>query len=153
MTEGLLLPMAAHVDVVEPVGKFSDALRGMPGVRTVFPVGLEDWRPPPGVAYDLVWAQWCLGYLDDAALVRFLAACATALTPGAGLVVVKENVTGGDADVFDATDSSVTRRDASLRAIFARAGLGVVRSELQRGYPETAAVKLFPVHMYALKPR
>lgn len=43
------------------------------------------------------------------------------------------------------------REDKSFRSIFQRAGLQVVRTELQKGLPE-APIKLFPIRMYALKP-
>lgn len=58
--------------------------------------------------YDLIWNQWCLGHLTDAQLVKFLKKCCSALKPG-GWIVVKENLSTSDEDVFDETDSSVTR--------------------------------------------
>lgn len=109
VTEGLLLRVSEHVDVVEPIAKFTAALQGKPGVRAISNVGLEEWQPPAGQEYDLVWAQWCLGHLTDEQLVRFLALCKTVLTPATGLIVVKENLSTSATDVFDSTDSSVTR--------------------------------------------
>ncbi|KAF3918309.1 hypothetical protein ABW21_db0205086 [Orbilia brochopaga] len=53
-------------------------------------------------------------------------------------------------DIFDPEDCSVTRTDGKFRRIFARAGLLVVKSELQRGFPERLG--LYPVRMYALRP-
>ncbi|KAM4066365.1 adoMet dependent proline di-methyltransferase [Hirsutella rhossiliensis] len=152
VTEGLLLPLAEHVDIVEPMSKFTDVLQGKSGVRTVFNVGLEDWLPPPGVEYDLVWTQWCLGYLSDDHLVRFLRLCKTVLRPESGVIVVKENLNTSGTDLFDATDSSVLREDQSLRDIFQNAGLELVKTELQRGFPEMSTKRLYPVRMYALKP-
>lgn len=96
------------VDIIEPVAKFTDALKGKPGVRKVFSMGLEEWRPTEGVRYGLIWTQWCVGHLDDAQLVRYLEYCKDALEPD-GIIVVKENLSTTDGDVFDDEDSSVTR--------------------------------------------
>lgn len=110
VTQGLLANVAANIDIVEPVGKFTAQLRGQPGVRHIFNVGLEEWAPaadaPP---YNLVWVQWCLGHLTDEQLVRCLRRCAAALAPGTGVIVVKENLSTSGEDVFDPVDSCVTR--------------------------------------------
>lgn len=42
-----------------------------------------------------------------------------------------------------------TRTDAKFQDIFKRAGLQLVRQEVQRGFPK----ELFPVRAYALKPK
>ncbi|KAI0887372.1 alpha-N-methyltransferase NTM1 [Annulohypoxylon maeteangense] len=154
ITEGLLLDVAESVDIVEPIAKFTAALEGRAGVGRVYNVGLEDWRPEDGVAYDLVWNQWCLGHLTDLQLVAYLKRCAAALSVGEdgktkGVVVVKENLSTTTVDLFDEMDSSVTRRDETFRRIFEDAGLSIVRTELQNGFPHD----LYPVRMYALKPK
>lgn len=71
--------MAANIDIVEPVGRFTAQLRGQPGVRHIFNVGLEEWAP------------------------------AAALAPGTGVIVVKEKLSTSGEDVFDPVDSCVTR--------------------------------------------
>jgi protein N-terminal methyltransferase len=58
--------------------------------------------------YDLIWNQWCLGHLTDAQLTEYLKKCARGLRPD-GWIVVKENMSTSDKDVFDEVDSSVTR--------------------------------------------
>jgi protein N-terminal methyltransferase len=108
VTEGLLLPMTENLDVVEPIAKFTVALREKQGVRQVFTMGLEEWQPEEGVQYDLVWAQWCLGHLTNEQLEQWLERCKMVLTPGTGVIVVKENINFG-SDAFDPVDSSVTR--------------------------------------------
>lgn len=177
----MLLPLADEVDVIEPVAKFTQELQGKQGVRNVYNVGLQDWRPVDGITYDLVWTQWCVGHLTDAQLVEYFQRCQAALRPG-GLIVLKENLSTMGADVFDELDSSVTRlvplsyfarclfmawftvvimtnvvelyrEDTKFRKIFEDAGLHLVKTELQRGFPETAQMKLLPVRMYALKPK
>jgi SAM-dependent methyltransferase len=110
ITEGLLVNISKTVDIVEPIAKFSDNLKGKEGVGQIFNAGLEDWSPAQSdeVKYDLIWNQWCLGHLTDAQLVVYLEKCGKALKEG-GLVVVKENLSTNEEDVFDELDSSVTR--------------------------------------------
>ena len=109
VTEGVLLHVAKEVDVVEPMAKFTAALQGKKGVRSIFNVGLEEWRPAEGDQYDLVWAQWCVGHLTDEELVAFLQRCQAVLRPVDGVIVLKENLSTQGADLFDDLDSSVTR--------------------------------------------
>lgn len=91
------------------MAKFTAALQGKPGVGDIFNVGLEEWQPGPGVVYDLVWTQWCVGHLTDRQLVAYLERCAGVLNPDGGFIVLKENMSTSGVDVFDAEDSSVTR--------------------------------------------
>lgn len=100
--------MAEQVDVVEPIAKFTEALREKLGAGSVFNTGLEDWTPVEGTVYDLVWTQWCVGHLTDDQLVEYLKRCAGTLAPD-GVIVVKENLTTSGVDIFDENDSSVTR--------------------------------------------
>ncbi|KAI1766355.1 alpha-N-methyltransferase NTM1 [Hypoxylon sp. FL1150] len=155
ITQGLLLEVAEAVDVVEPIAKFTAALAGQPGVGRIYNIGLEAWRPDSDAAtYDLIWNQWCLGHLTDEQLAAYLNRCGTALSRGEdgkvkGVIVVKENMSTAGEDRFDALDSSVTRQDGTFRRIFEEAGLRIVKTELQHGWKDD----LYPVRMYALKPR
>ncbi|KAM3434899.1 hypothetical protein NHJ13734_005801 [Beauveria thailandica] len=162
ITTGLLVNVAEHVDVVEPIAKFTDALRGKKGVRRVLNMGLEDWRGGSGdgddddddgtTRYDLVWTQWCLGHLTDEQLRRHLQRCRDALVPETGVIVVKENLSTSGVDVFDPVDSCVTRHEETWKSIFQQAGLRIVKEEPQRGLPESGKARLLPVMMYALQP-
>lgn len=109
ITEGLLLSIAQEVDVVEPIAKFTQELAKKTGVRQVFNVGLEEWQPAEGDQYDLMWNQWCLGHLTDDQLTQYLVRSKTVLAPGDGLIIVKENITSNDVEIFDEQDSAVTR--------------------------------------------
>jgi len=114
----LLLRVCDHVDVVEPIAKFTSRLQGKQGVRSIYNVGLEEWHPVEGAVYNLFWLQWCLGHLTDGQLVAFLQRAKAALMPDSGLVVIKENLSTADEDLFDETDSSVTRFvDVSLSSV------------------------------------
>lgn len=97
------------MDVIEPVAKFIPALQAKAGVRNTYQLGLEEWQPEDGVRYDLIWTQWCVGYLTDDELVRYLQRCKEALDPTTGVIVVKENLSTSGRDHFDETDSSITR--------------------------------------------
>ncbi|KAI9833897.1 MAG: hypothetical protein M1819_003406 [Sarea resinae] len=157
ITLGFLHKACRVVDIVEPVEKFTrqiaegDAfqpLREAGSLGEVVNQGLEHWTPAR--EYDLIWNQWCVGHLTDSQLAAYLERCGAALTEG-GWVVVKENIStnvNGD-DVFDELDSSVTRTDASFKAIFDAAHMKVVKTELQPGFPKT----LYPVRFYALQPK
>ncbi|KAK1976556.1 alpha-N-methyltransferase NTM1 [Colletotrichum cereale] len=147
ITEGFLLDVAEQVDIVEPIAKFTAALQEKPGVGSVFNIGLEEWKPLEGTAYDLVWNQWCLGHLTDDQLVDYMRRCKQVVAPKDGFIVVKENLSTSGVDLFDDVDSSVTRVDDKFRALFEQAGLRLIKTELQRGFPK----ELFPVRMYALK--
>jgi len=158
----LLTSIADVVDIVEPVAKFTDALKAKPGVGMIFNTGLEDWNLSAEYTYDLVWAQWCLGHLTSVQLVTFLRKCAEALSEE-GYIIVKENLTSIGSDIFHNEDNSVTRYvtwrmrmyflihcrcDENFRDLFREAGLKLVKTELQNGLPKV----LFKVRMYALQP-
>ncbi|KAI1304388.1 alpha-N-methyltransferase NTM1 [Xylaria venustula] len=156
ITCGLLLDLAETVDVVEPISKFTDALSKRDGIGRIFNLGLEEWRPGEGddLSYDVVWNQWCLGHLTDLQLEEYLLRCKSVLSTGedgkvSGVIVVKENITTGEEDLFDEVDSSVTRREATFKHIFEKAGLRIVKNELQHGLPS----ELYPVRMFALRPK
>jgi protein N-terminal methyltransferase len=98
------------VDIVEPIAKFSENLKGKAGIGEIFNVGLEDWSPQESeeLKYDLIWNQWCLGHLTDSQLTTYLVKCQKVLKTD-GLIIVKENMSTSGGDVFDEVDSSVTR--------------------------------------------
>lgn len=143
ITKGLLLGLAKTVDIVEPIVKFSNVLKGTKGVGEIYSVGLEDWSPT--TKYDLVWNQWCLGHLTDTQLLAHLKKCAEILTPG-GFIVVKENLSSSQEDVFDDLDSSVTRTEEKFLELFERSGLELRKMQTQEGFPKG----LYPVKTFAL---
>lgn len=152
ITAGFLINVAETVDIVEPVKSFTDEIKDKDGVGKIYNLGLEDWHPErDGLGpYDLIWNQWCVGQLTDAQLVEYLKRLPGALTEG-GWIVVKENLSNHylDVDVFDETDSSVTRTDKKFRKLFEEAGLSIVVTEMQRGMPKG----LYAVRTYALQPK
>lgn len=158
VTEGFLGKVCEVVDIVEPVGKFAEVVRngklgkeGSNVVGDVYVSGLEDWEPEEGKKYDLIWNQWCVGHLTDAQLTDYLRRAATALADS-GIIVLKENVSTdiNGKDYFDATDNAVTRAEGKFRQIFKQAGLKLVKSEEQLGFPKQLG--LLPVKFFALRP-
>ena len=152
VTAGFLSTICEVVDVVEPVEKFAQEVKGreMVGsgsVGIVYVTGLQDWVPE--AQYDVIWNQWCLGHLTDKQLVAFLDRCKKAVTID-GWIIVKENMsTDVDGkDIFDQQDSSVTRTDQKFRQLFKEADVRLIKTEVQRGFPKG----LYPVRLYGLKP-
>lgn len=161
ITLGFLSKVAEVVDIVEPVEKFTERIsagddfaeiRARGGIGQIWKTGLEAWNPPvanESDKYDLIWNQWCVGQLTDRDLTEYLRKSKDWLSEG-GWIVVKENLSNdpADVDVYDEVDSSVTRTDKKFRKIFQDAGLKLVSTELQKGFPAS----LYPVRMYALRP-
>lgn len=176
VTINLLAALCSKIDVIEPIKRFTEVLTAddSPVVRSgqlqrVYNVPLQEWTAdslpsysartdtspaatPPTGRYDLVYNQWCLNHLSMADLVSYFTRLIPLLRPN-GWIVVKENLSTNafGKDIFDDEDSSVTRSDQNWRIGFEEAGLKVVKTELQTGFPK--ALGLFPVRMYALRPR
>ena len=101
--------------------------------------------------YECIWVQWVVIYLTDTDFVKFLRRCTRGLKPG-GVIVIKENVMNPAtkmAFLVDKDDSSVTRSDELMRAIFENAGLDIILSTKQSNFPE----EMLPVITYALVPK
>lgn len=152
ITAGFLSTVCEVVDVVEPVEKFAQEVKGQEmvgsgSVGSVYVSGLESWVPE--AQYDLIWNQWCLGHLTDKQLVACLQRCKKAMTID-GWIIVKENMSTNvdGTDIFDRQDSSVTRTDLKFRQLFREADMRLIKTEVQRGFPKG----LYPVRSYALQP-
>lgn len=118
ITKDLLQSLSETVDIVEPISKFTAELEDVPGIGDIYNVGLESFSPKEGIAYDLIWNQWCVGHLTDVQLTAYLKKCGSLLRKSdagkvEGLVIVKENL-APVMDAFDEEDSSVTRYVLSL---------------------------------------
>lgn len=153
VTRDVLLSFSTIVDLVEPCEPFTQVIRHGPDlsaareegkIGSVLTIGIQDFHPREEW-YGIIWNQWCLGQLSDADLIAYLKRCKCALATK-GLVFVKENVAQGE-DIFDEQDSSWTRSEASFLKIFKEAGLTVVKSSVQHGFPK----ELFQVKLWALR--
>lgn len=88
-------------------------------------IGRVGFQPPGptdeiGMGFDVIWCQWCLGYLSDVDLVAFLKRCHQSLNKHPkSLIIIKENICSNAEDgssqvVFDDEDSSLTRYPLEL---------------------------------------
>lgn len=160
VTKNLLLRYFNEVDLLEPVSHLLDTAREnltsteamqMDDHKAVnfYSIPLQDFTPEAG-RYNVIWIQWCIGYLTDDDFVTFFKRAKVGLKPN-GLFVVKENV-ARNGFVLDKEDRSVTRSHPYFMELFNQCGLHVYSTKDQRGFPG----ELFPVKMYALvteKPR
>ncbi|CAK9442137.1 uncharacterized protein LODBEIA_P58800 [Lodderomyces beijingensis] len=151
ITRDLLWKVSDKVDLLEPVKPFVEQMtRELVEVERIgklgqiYDIGMQDWQPDK--QYWLVWCQWCVGQLPDETLVEFWKKCKDSLMEN-GSMIVKENIAPVE-DIFDETDSSVTRTDAKFRQLFVAAGFKLIASDVQKGLPK----ELYPVRMYCLKP-
>ncbi|KAF9196338.1 hypothetical protein BGZ50_000740 [Haplosporangium sp. Z 11] len=83
--------------------------------------------------FDVIWCQWVLGHLTEEDLIAFFKRCQKGLKPG-GLLIIKEN-NAKTGIVIDEDDSSMTRSDLVWKDMFQKAGLRLLREEMQKGFP------------------
>lgn len=154
ITRDLLWKVSDKCDLLEPVKPFVEQMRVELGpvaqkgkLGDIYDIGMQEWTcdEEKKGKYWLVWCQWCVGQLPDRELVEFWRRCGEALMEN-GTMIVKENIAPVD-DIFDETDSSVTRTDKKFRELFIAAGFKLIGSDVQKGLPK----ELYPVRMYCLK--
>jgi protein N-terminal methyltransferase len=125
--------------------------------------------------YDCIWTQWCLMYLTDEDLLKYLEECRDHLVlpkveekqkeeeeeetkikdkaplkkpafQPQGLIFVKENVQP-EKFLVDREDNSIMRTDEHFKYLFENAGLEILHDEEQTG---KGFEELFEVHIYVL---
>ncbi len=150
VTKGLLLKQFDEVDLVEPVGSLLNKAKTYVGTDKAvnfYEQPLQNFYPE-SCMYDCIWNQWVLLYLADDDLIAYLRRCAESLREN-GIICVKENVVMEGQFVVDDEDNSITRTHAQYRKIFKDADLDLIIEQRQTDWPQD----LFPVMMYALKPK
>lgn len=157
ITRDFLWKVSDSCDLLEPVKPFVqqmtkqlEPVRASGKLGDIYEIGMQEWSCAENKIgrYWLIWCQWCVGQLPDEELVSFWMRCRKALIGnGIGTLIVKENIAPVE-DIFDDTDSSVTRTDAKFRDLFARAHFKLIATDKQKGLPKG----LYPVRMYCLKP-
>ena len=158
VTQGFLSRVCAVVDIIEPIPLFAEQARGCLAdcspeaqIGKVYTQSLEAFSPAADhPKYHMIWIQWCAGHLTDNQFISFLRICNLLMRDEHSWIGVKENLSTDKQgrDVFDPTDSTVTRSLGSWERLFKDAGLVVLRTELQKGMPVRG---LLPVRMWALK--
>lgn len=162
----VLVHLCDRIDLVDPVAHFlkvanekapswARVAAGKAGIRT-FCEGLQNFDPRSpdtstlspqtptgprsdyGPPYDVIWMQWVTGHLDDDDLVEFLKRCKESLVQEDGVIIIKDNVTSYlvTESIFDERDSTIIRSEKDTLDIFERAGLKVIREQIQGGFPE-----------------
>lgn len=152
VTKNLLLPLFDTVDMVELNQDFLDQAPDYIGesfnrVGQRYCSGLQDFDPRRE-QYDIIWSQWVLGHLTEVHLVRFLKRCIVGLKPG-GLLCIKENIAGTQKAEFDDEDSSYTRPRNQLVKLCTKAGLELIKEDVQANFPS----HIFEVRMFAFQPK
>lgn len=165
VTKHLLLPIFDHVDMLEQNEDYvkkshsfvGEGREGGGSVGRRFVCGMQEFQADGFQArdglswgslrgtYDLIWVQWCVIYLTDEHFVHFFQQCAMCLSEN-GVVCVKDNV-ARNGFLVDKEDCSVMRCSKYMKALFARAGLKVVKETRQVDFPR----HVFPVRTYALR--
>lgn len=87
-------------------------------VKNKYAQGIQEFEPNAGVRYNCIWIQWVLGYLSDTELMSFLNKCADWLHTSNSFIVIKENVSSGDENIFDSEDNCITRTVDTFTSIF-----------------------------------
>lgn len=149
VSKNVLLNCFAKGDLLEANADFAKKARSYvdnENLDQIFVQGMEEFTPK-AKRYSLIWIQWCIIYLTDDDLVAFLQRCADGLADG-GVIAIKDNVCPPSMGFeVDNTDNSVTRSDKHYKSLFEKAGLTLIRDEIQKGLP----TELFEVRMYALQ--
>ncbi|CAF1269839.1 unnamed protein product [Adineta ricciae] len=98
--------------------------------------------------YDVIWAQWVLGYLNGDDLVQLLRKLKSTLKKN-GLIVIKDNcVANGQEPEFDPDDQYYVRTGEQFYDIAHRAGLTVIKD--QRSKLKQIVRELLPIRIFVL---
>jgi protein N-terminal methyltransferase len=133
----------SEIDLIDPVEHFlTEAVKLLSKSKVTvrqFVSGAQDWVPDR--AYDAFWIQWVIMYMTDDDAVAFLQRCKAHLRPN-GKIFVKDNLGSKKLDKpkeraeFFEEDRGICRVYSHYLELFASAGVKVVESERQKGWPE-----------------
>jgi len=141
----LLIPLFQTVDILEQNPLFlekSQEFVDSSRLGELFCSGMQSFNFTQ--SYDLIWIQWVIGYLTDLDMVAFFKKAAASLRPG-GLICVKDNISK-IGFYLDKDDNSINRTPQMVEALIKEAGLLLVKSEVQQGFP----AEIFPVMFFAI---
>uniref|UniRef100_A0A6B2G2Y8 Alpha N-terminal protein methyltransferase 1 n=1 Tax=Myxobolus squamalis TaxID=59785 RepID=A0A6B2G2Y8_MYXSQ len=128
VTQELLCQYVENIDLVDASKKFintaKESLKRFKNYR-YFVQDIERFIPQPR-KYDIIWAQWVLGYLSDDEFSRFLTRCAAALSSPSCFIVIKDNI--NTTRWVDLVDGYIIRTDQEYRDIFHKSFLRICHS-------------------------
>lgn len=82
MASKLLSKFFEQIDLLEPNAEFLERAKhnlSESQLGHVFSCSMQEFHPEAGRRYDLIWIQWCIIYLTDEDLIRFLKLCQSCL--------------------------------------------------------------------------
>ncbi|XP_046692657.1 N-terminal Xaa-Pro-Lys N-methyltransferase 2 [Silurus meridionalis] len=113
-------------------------------VETYYLDNLQDFTPSLD-RYDVIWMQWVACHLTDKDLLEFLIRAKQSLRPN-GVIILKDNMARQDCRL-DPVDSSLIRHLDIMKSIIQKAGLTILDTQKQEGFPEI----IVPVWMIAMQ--
>ena len=147
LSKHLLCPMFKTTDVMESAGQMiARAKVDLPSERIGEFLQCSIEQAVLTKSYDLVVLHWVAAYIEDDALVSFLARCKSALRQG-GVVFIKDNIASSNRGAIDKDDGSRIRSDTRYKTLFANADLACIKEARQRQWPRD----LYAAKMYALQ--
>ena len=112
VSKDLLCKNFKEVDLLEPAKvQIDQAKINVPEVKNFYEIGLENFEFER--KYDCIWLQWCLCYLTDDDLLKFMIKAKDNLEEvdgRKGIIYVKENIQP-NIQLIDKQDNSVMRTD------------------------------------------
>ena len=134
ISKELLCQVFKTVDVIDQCEKYIDKAKDILKDKKIghfYAKGLQEFEFEE--KYDCIWIQWVFSQLTDEDGIAFLKKCKVALNEG-GIIVMKENH-NTSGFLVDKADFSVTRSYLLFKELFEKAGLEIVKNELQLNWP------------------
>ena len=158
VTYDLLSLKYDHVDAFDrsenSVKEVKELKSACPNLREVCQCTMEDYSWDKD--YDSIWLSWCIGYLEEDQLVKFLKKAkehlvkpigqVTRQKPHTSYIFILDTVLGKDDFEFKADGQRVRKRE-TIELIFVKAGLFVQDFTKE----QTLSEGFSPVMMWALK--
>ncbi|CAF0874343.1 unnamed protein product [Rotaria sordida] len=151
VTKNLLSNYFEHIDINDLLEEYCQQTRTLfendeNKIDQSFVCSIGDLELNKFPKYDLIWAQWVLGYLDGDDLVSLLRKLKLTLKKN-GLIVIKDNCVGnGQEPEFDPDDQYYVRSGEQFYDIAHRAGFILVKdqsSKLKKVVRELLPIRIF----------
>ncbi|UJR29401.1 hypothetical protein I4U23_010613 [Adineta vaga] len=155
VTKSLLSRYFDHIDINDLLDDYCQQTRTLfdengenDKIGKAFVGSIGDLQLENFPKYDMIWAQWVLGYLDGDDLVKLLRKLKLTLKKD-GLIVIKDNsVANGHEPEFDPDDQYYVRTGEQFYDIAHRAGFTVIKD--QRSKLKQVVRELLPIRIFVL---